>query len=41
MRKSAKDARRTWLSQAIAQLDKQEQATLFAAGEIVRRLVEL
>ena len=41
MRKSAKDARRTWLAQAIAQLDKQEQATLFAAGEIVRRLVEL
>jgi len=41
MRKSAKDARRTWLAQAIAQLDKQEQATLFEAGEIVRRLVEL
>jgi DNA-binding MarR family transcriptional regulator len=41
MRKSAKDAKRTWLAQAIAQLDKREQATLFAAGEIVRRLVEL
>src|ERR1700690_3172442 len=33
MRKSAKDAKQTWLAQAIAQLDKQEQATLFAAGE--------
>jgi DNA-binding MarR family transcriptional regulator len=41
VRKSAKDAKRTWLAQAIAQLDKQEQATLFAAGEIIKRLVEL
>ena len=40
-RKMAKDARRTWLAQAIAQLDKREQATLFAAGEIMKRLVEL
>jgi DNA-binding MarR family transcriptional regulator len=41
VRKSAKDAKRTWLAQAIAQLDKKEQATLFAAGEIIRRLAEL
>jgi DNA-binding MarR family transcriptional regulator len=41
VRKSARDAKRTWLAQAIAQLDKQEQATLFAAGEIIKRLVEL
>ena len=41
MRKSLKDARRTWLAQAIAQLDKEEQATLFAAGEIIKRLVNL
>jgi DNA-binding MarR family transcriptional regulator len=40
VRKSAGDAKRTWLAQAIAQLDKQEQATLFAAGEIIKRLVE-
>lgn len=40
VRNSAKDAKRTWLAQAIAQLDKQEQATLFAAGEIIKRLVE-
>jgi len=41
MRKVAKDAKRTWLSQAIAQLDKQDQATLFAAAEIIQRLVRL
>ena len=40
LRKSVKDAKRTWLAQAIAQLDKEEQATLFAAGEIIRRVVE-
>lgn len=38
--KTVKDARRTWLAQAITQLDKQEQATLFAAGKIIQRLVE-
>ena len=41
MRKSAKDAKRTWLAQAVAQLDKQDQETLFAAGEIIKGLVEL
>ena len=41
MRKSVKDAKRTWLAQAIAQLDKQDQATLFAASDIIRHLVEL
>jgi DNA-binding MarR family transcriptional regulator len=41
VRESAKDAKRTWLAQSIAQLDKQEQATLFAAGEIIKRLAEL
>jgi len=41
MRKTAKDQKQTWLAQAIAQLDKQDQATLFAAGEIIKRLVEL
>jgi DNA-binding MarR family transcriptional regulator len=40
VRKSAKDAKRTWLAQAIAQLDEQERATLFKAAEIIRRLVE-
>lgn len=41
IRKSAKDAKRTWLAQAVARLDKQDQATLFAAAEIIKRLVEL
>jgi DNA-binding MarR family transcriptional regulator len=40
VRKSAGDAKRTWLAQAIAQLDEQERETLFTAGEIMRRLVE-
>jgi len=35
MRKSSKEAKRTWLAQAIAQqLDKKEQATL-RGGEII------
>lgn len=41
MRESAGQAKQMWLTQAIGQLDKQEQATLFAAGKIVRRLVKL
>jgi DNA-binding MarR family transcriptional regulator len=40
VRKSAGDAKRTWLAQAITQLDEQERETLFKAGEIIRRLVE-
>ena len=39
-RKSIREAKRTWLAQAVAQLDKKEQATLFAAGEIIKRLAE-
>jgi len=38
--KSAREAKRTWLAQAIAQLDEQERETLFAAGEIIKRLAE-
>ena len=41
VRKSAKDAKRMWLAQAIAQLDEQDRETLFAAGRIIKRLVEL
>ena len=40
LRKSAGDAKRTWLLQAIAQLDEQDQETLFAAGRIIKRMVE-
>jgi DNA-binding MarR family transcriptional regulator len=39
MRRSAKDARRTWLAQAIAQLDEEERKVLLAAGVIITRLV--
>jgi len=41
VRKSAKDAKRTWLAQAIAQLDDHERETLFKAGEIIKRLAEM
>lgn len=41
VRKSARDAKRTWLAQAVARLDDKERETLFAAGEIIKRLVEL
>jgi DNA-binding MarR family transcriptional regulator len=34
------EAKRAWLAQAIAQLSEDEQAELFAAGKIIRRLVE-
>jgi len=40
VRKSTGDAKRTWLAQTIARLDEQERETLFAAGEIIKRLVE-
>jgi DNA-binding MarR family transcriptional regulator len=40
VRKSARDAKRTWLAQAMLQLDEQERETLFAAGRIIKRLVE-
>jgi DNA-binding MarR family transcriptional regulator len=40
MRKNAVDAKRTWLAQALAQLDEHERETLFQAGEIIRRLAE-
>jgi DNA-binding MarR family transcriptional regulator len=40
VRQSARDAKRTWLAQAITQLDEQERETLFKAGEIMKRLVE-
>src|ERR1700692_3400232 len=40
VRKSAGEAKRTWLAQAIAQLDEQERQTLFKAGEIIKRLAE-
>jgi DNA-binding MarR family transcriptional regulator len=40
LRKSAKDAKLAWLVQVIAQLDEEQQKTLFAAGGIIKRLAE-
>jgi DNA-binding MarR family transcriptional regulator len=40
LRKNAKDAKLAWLTQVIAQLDAEEQETLFAAGDIIKRLAE-
>ena len=40
VRKSSKDAKITWLAQAIAGLDEKDRETLFAAGKIIKRLVE-
>jgi DNA-binding MarR family transcriptional regulator len=40
VRKSAGDAKRTWLAEAIARLDERERETLFAAGLIIRRIAE-
>jgi DNA-binding MarR family transcriptional regulator len=40
VRKSAGEAKRTWLAAAITQLDEEEQQILFRAGEIIRRLAK-
>lgn len=40
LRRQQQDAKRDWLTQAIRKLDKTDQETLFAAGEIIRKLVE-
>jgi len=40
VRKSAKDAKTSWLAQAVLQLDDRDRETLFKAGEIIKRLAE-
>ena len=40
VRNSAREAKRTWLAQAVAELEEAERETLFKAGEIIRRLLE-
>jgi DNA-binding MarR family transcriptional regulator len=40
VRKRAKEARRTWLADAVGRLDRDDQATLFAAGALIKRLAE-
>jgi DNA-binding MarR family transcriptional regulator len=41
LRKLAKDAKQTWLAQAIAALDREDRAALFAATDIIKRLAQL
>ena len=41
VRTSAKAAKHMWLAQALAQLDEEDRETIFRAGEIMKRLVEL
>ncbi|MDA8306206.1 MAG: MarR family transcriptional regulator [Deltaproteobacteria bacterium] len=38
--KNAGDAKLAWLVRVISQLDEQERETLFAAGEIIRKMVD-
>jgi DNA-binding MarR family transcriptional regulator len=40
IRKRVKDAKHTWLAQAVKELDRREQKTLFRAGDVIRRLAE-
>jgi DNA-binding MarR family transcriptional regulator len=40
IRNTSKDAKRTWLAQAIIQLNEDERETLFKAGGILKRLAE-
>jgi DNA-binding MarR family transcriptional regulator len=41
VRKTAKEAKRTWIAEAVAQLTEEEKETLFKAGEIIKRLADL
>lgn len=41
MRKDTREAKHTWLAHAIKKLDKKDQEKLFAAGEVIRKLVDL
>src|ERR1700724_661350 len=40
LRRNTKEATLTWLSQAIAELGRQEQITLFKAGELFKRMAQ-
>lgn len=40
MRQRIGEAKRTWLMQAVGQLDEHERATLFAAARIIERLAQ-
>ncbi|MDD5361956.1 MAG: MarR family transcriptional regulator [Ignavibacteria bacterium] len=38
--KSTREAKHTWLSNSIAQLDKRDQTVLFKAGEVIKKIVK-
>ena len=40
LRTFRRNAKRTWLTEAISQLNEHDRETLFAASDIIRRLVE-
>ena len=40
LRMTAREAKRGWLAQAVAQLEEEDRETLFRAGEIIRKLAE-
>jgi DNA-binding MarR family transcriptional regulator len=40
VRRSIREAKETWIAQAVSQLSAQDQKTLFAAGSIIRRMVK-
>jgi len=41
LRRNTTEATYAWLSRAIAELDRQEQITLFKAGELFKRMAEM
>lgn len=41
LRKRTREAKQTWLSNAITKLDKRDQAVLFKAGELIKQMAEL
>ena len=40
VRNTTKDAKRTWIAQAMAKLNEAERETLFKAGDIIKRLAD-
>jgi DNA-binding MarR family transcriptional regulator len=41
MRKDTREAKHTWLANAIEKLDRKDQEKLFAAREVIKKLVDL
>ncbi len=41
VRENARDTKRAWLEQAMAKIGREDRQILYAAGEIIKRLVEI